>query len=126
MFVLSADATEALTLATRKTAWLLNSSWEDIRTGLLMLPDDVKSLVNDELEDRLTDAWDDLRRDDDPTERPPNWLPNDGDYGPPPFNSDWMGWQGSRNSSTVRGLTYRLKLPFQAHRRTPPPRTGTN
>ncbi len=88
--VVSADDVDALTLEARKTAWLLNSSWEDIRTGLSTLPDDIKSLVDDELEDRLNDAWDDLRSDGDPSERPQNWLPNDEDYGPPPFNSDWM------------------------------------
>jgi hypothetical protein len=95
LYVVAAGDVPSLTSEARAIAWLMYSTWEDIRTGIGSLPHDVRERVDDKLESPLDNAWDDLRQGNDPIERPADWYPNDENDGPPPFDSEWREWQGS-------------------------------
>ena len=102
LYVIAADAVEALTLEARKIAWLMESTWEEISTGLSSLPDEFRACVEGEVEDRLDNVWIDQDQDDDLTERPMDWFPPDDNR--MPFDDDWLELQGSPVNRSWVGL----------------------
>lgn len=99
LLIVSAHVVDGLQAQAKATAWLVNKTWEQLRTGVGSISEPVRAYVSGKLEFWVDDAWEDLRWEPDTElpERPAGWWPSDEGYPGAPFDNEWMDCQSSPN-----------------------------
>jgi hypothetical protein len=100
LLIVSADVVEDLQTEAKAIAWVVNKTWEQLRTGVGSLSERVRSWVSEQLEWKLDNAWSDTMWDSDTElpERPAGWWPSDEDC-MLPFDDQWAEWQSGPNGN---------------------------